>query len=476
MYLEETDALFFERSGTDGGALVRGARDILTGYDDGELFLEHCRSESLTWDDGRLRHASFDTQQGFGLRVVAGEETGFAHGNEISVRSLRRAGEALATIPTTGRRAEASAPGRNLALYPDNDPTEDLSFQSKRELVEAIDGYIRSREPLVRQVTVSLLAEHQVIQVVRADGERRADIRPLVRLSVSVVLERNGRRESGVYGIGGRGIAGEILTDSACRAAGDEALRQARVNLESVAGPAGSYPVVLGGGWPGILLHEAIGHGLEGDFNRKGLSAFSRLMGERVASRGVTIVDDGTLPGRRGSLSVDDEGTPSSRTVLVEDGILTRYMQDRTNARLCGAQSTGNGRRESFASPPMVRMTNTYMLGGEDDPKELISRVSDGVYAVSFGGGQVNITNGDFTFNCVEAYRIRNGRIAEPLKGASLIGNGPQALTKVSGIGNDFALDPGIGTCGKEGQSVPVGVGQPSLLLSEITVGGTETG
>ncbi|MDA8000442.1 MAG: metallopeptidase TldD-related protein [Alphaproteobacteria bacterium] len=472
MFLDETDDLLFGRGGADPAAVTRAARDILHGYDDGELFMEHLRGEALVWDDGRLRHAAFGTTRGFGLRVVSGEESGFAHGNEISEGAVRRAGGALSAVVPGRRGGEASAALRNAALYPDSDPTSEMSFREKRELVEAIDSYVRSREPLVKQVTASVSAERQAIQVVRADGERRADVRPLVRLSVSVVLERGGRRESGSYGLGGRGRIAEILSPGAWRGAADEALRQARVNLESVAGPAGPCAVVLGGGWPGILLHEAIGHGLEGDFNRKGLSAFASLTGERVASRGVTIVDDGTLEGRRGSLSIDDEGTPSERTVLVDDGVLVAYMQDRMNARLVGARSTGNGRRESYACAPMVRMTNTYMLAGDDDPAELIARVKDGVYAVSFGGGQVNITNGDFTFNCVEAYRIRDGRVEEPLKGASLTGNGPRALTKVSGVGSDFALDPGVGTCGKEGQSVPVGVGQPSLLLSEMTVGG----
>ena len=476
MYEDETDRIFFARTGADGDAIRRRARQALEGRDDGELFLERASSESLLWEDGRLRTASFDSRQGMALRVVCGEETGFAQANEISEASVARAADALASV--AGARPAQPDPsppgGRNTALYPSEDPALALAFAEKRRLLQGLDERIRAAEPRVRQVSVALATSHQAVQVLRADGEVRADIRPLARLSVSVVLEKDGRRETGTHGIGGRGPFAEVFTSEACEAAADEALRRARVAMEAVPAPAGALPVVLAGGWPGILLHEAVGHGLEGDFNRKNLSAFAALMGEQVAAKGVTVVDDGTLPGRRGSLSMDDEGTPPARTVLIEDGRLVGYMHDRMSARLMGAQTTGNGRRESFACSPMVRMTNTFMEAGSDDPAELLARAEGGIYAVSFGGGQVDITNGDFTFNCTEAYRIRGGLAAEPVKGASLIGSGPEALKKVAGIGHDFALDPGIGTCGKDGQSVPVGVGQPSLLILEMTVGGTE--
>ena len=480
MHLPETDKLFY--GGDDGtrDAIVRRATRVLEGYDDGELFLEDHRAQALVWDDGRLRTTSFDTREGFGLRVVQGEEVGFAHANEISEAAVVRAAERLSIIepkPTAQDKPSSdsavASDRRNRALYVDEDPTEALSFVRVRDLVAALDQQIRQADEQVRQVTISCARSYQAIQGIRAGGVRYADLRPLVRLSVSVVMERGGRRESGMYGFGGRGAIEEILTEANLAHAGDEALRQARVNLESVAAPAGQWPVVLGGGWPGILLHEAIGHGLEGDFNRKGLSAFSQLLGEKIAAPEVTILDDGTLHGRRGSVSVDDEGTPPQATVLVEDGILRSYMQDRTSARLMGVAPTGNGRRESFSCAPMVRMTNTYMQAGTAEREELIARVQDGIYAVSFGGGQVNITNGDFTFACTEAYRIRGGKVAEPLKGASLIGNGAKALLKIDGVGNDFALDPGIGSCGKNGQWVPVGVGQPSMLISSLTVGGT---
>ena len=479
MHLPETDRLFYGGEDSERDPIVRRAVATLAGYDDGELFLEHHRAQSLVWDDGRLRTTSFDTREGFGLRVVQGEEVGFAHGNEISERAVKRAAERLSVIApkdTPQTKTATSSDRRNRALYADEDPTEALSFARARDLVAGLDKRIREADEQVRQVTISCARSYQAIQGIRAGGARYADLRPLVRLSVSVVMERNGRRESGSYGFGGRGVIEEILTEENLHHAGAEALRQARVNLESVAAPAGQWPVVLGGGWPGILLHEAIGHGLEGDFNRKGLSAFSQLMGEKIAAPEVTILDDGTLQGRRGSLSVDDEGTPPQATVLVEDGVLRSYMQDRTSARLMGVAPTGNGRRESFSCAPMVRMTNTYMRAGREPREELIARVKDGIYAVSFGGGQVNITNGDFTFACTEAYRIRGGKVAEPLKGASLIGNGAKALLKIEGVGNDFALDPGIGSCGKNGQWVPVGVGQPSMLISSLTVGGTASG
>jgi TldD protein len=363
--------------------------------------------------------------------------------------------------------------GTNRSLYSDQNPLSSLSFEKKVDLLGQMDLYARSKDPRVKQVSASLSGQWQAIQIIRSGGHRLADIRPLVRLSVSIVVEQDGRMENGSFGTGGREGFEAFITQESWQGAIDEALRQALVNLESIPAPAGEVPIVLGPGWPGILLHEAIGHGLEGDFNRKGTSAFAGLMGQRVASKGVTVVDDGTLNDRRGSLSIDDEGTPTQTTTLIEDGILTGYLQDRMNARLMGTKSTGNGRRQSYAHAPIPRMTNTYMLNGNKDPGEIMESVKKGVYAVSFGGGQVDITSGKFVFSCTEAYQIEDGRIGAPLKGATLIGNGPDVLTKVSMIGNDMELDPGIGTCGKEGQGVPVGVGQPTLLIDNMTVGGT---
>jgi TldD protein len=360
-------------------------------------------------------------------------------------------------------------------MYGADDPLGFIPFAEKVALCERIDAAARARDPRVIQVSVSLAASWSVIDILRAGGFTASDVRPLVRLGVQIVVEQNGRRETGYHGLGGRYLYDRLFEDQTWNRSIDEALRQALVNLESVAAPAGEMPVVMGSGWAGVLLHEAIGHGLEGDFNRKKTSAFSGRLGERVATAGVTIVDDGAIEQRRGSLTIDDEGTPTGRTVLIEDGILKGYMQDRLNARLMGMEATGNGRRESFAHAPMPRMTNTFMLAGKDDPAELIARVPDGIYAKNFGGGQVDITNGKFVFNCTEAYRIRGGKIAEPVKGATLIGDGPTVLTRVKGIGNDFALDEGIGMCGKGGQSVPAGVGQPTLLIDGLTVGGTAT-
>jgi TldD protein len=368
----------------------------------------------------------------------------------------------------------AASPARtNVKLYSDVDPLETAGFEKKVKLLEEMNAYARARDPRVRQVSASLSGEWQRIEIIRAGGEHYSDIRPLVRLNVSVVVEENGRQESGSFGGGGRRGYETYLEPGYWQGAIDEALRQALVNLTSVPAPAGEMTVVLGPGWPGILLHEAIGHGLEGDFNRKKTSAFAGLLGERVAAPGVTVVDDGTLDGRRGSLTIDDEGTSTHRTVLIEDGILKGYMQDRQNARLMGVAPTGNGRRQSYASPVMPRMTNTYMLGGTADPKEILESVKNGIYAVNFGGGQVDITNGKFVFSCTEAYRIENGKIGPAIKGATLIGSGPESLTRVSMIGNDMKLDTGVGTCGKNGQSVPVGVGQPTLRLDGLTVGGT---
>jgi len=461
-------------SDLDPAVAERLAAEALSGADDGELFFERRETESFAFDDGRLKNANFDQSQGFGLRAVAGEKTGYAHSAELSEAAIRRAASAVAAVKAGYEGVYAEPPaGTNRKLYSGDDPVQEGAFADKVKLLQEIDAYARGKDPRVRQVSASLFGERQTVEIVRADGRRVRDVRPLVRLNVSVVVGQGDRQESGSHGVGGRLGYAEHIRPDAWRAQVDEALRQALTNLESVPAPAGEMDVVLGPGWPGVMLHEAVGHGLEGDFNRKKTSAFAGLMGQRVASPGVTVVDDGTLPGRRGSLTVDDEGTPSSRTVLIEDGILKGYMQDRLNARLMGMAATGNGRRQSFAHMPMPRMTNTYMLAGKDDPREILARVKRGLYAVNFGGGQVDITSGKFVFTCTEAYLIENGRIGAPVKGATLIGNGPVALTRVMAIGDDLALDAGVGTCGKNGQGVPVGVGQPTMLMGGLTVGGT---
>lgn len=468
--------LFYERPGMDEERVRRIVGGALSGMDDGELFLEYSQSESFTFDDGRIKNASFNTAQGFGLRAVLGEATGYAHASELSEAAIKRAAETVRAVnhgqePVTG---QGGAFGTNRHLYEDINPLAEVPFAKKIEVLQAIDAYLRAKDPRVKQVSASLFAVWQAVSILRADGKVANDIRPLVRLNVSVQAEENGRMESGSHGAGARTSYMAYLSEDNWKAQADKALAQALVNLKSTPAPAGEMPVVLGNGWCGILLHEAIGHGLEGDFNRKGTSAFAGLMGKQVASKGVTVVDDGTMQNRRGSLSIDDEGTPSGRTVLIEDGILTGYLQDRLNARLMNVKPTGNGRRESYAHQPMPRMTNTIMLGGNSSPKDIIASVKKGLYAVNFGGGQVDITSGKFVFSASEAYMIENGKITHPVKGATLIGNGPDALTKVQAVGNDMALDDGVGTCGKAGQSVPVGVGQPTLLISNMTVGGTQ--
>ncbi len=469
-----TDELFFNRAGLDRRSLETIVDEALAGADDGELFLEYCQSEALSFDDGRLKSASFNTSQGFGLRAVAGEAAGYAHASELSEEAIRRAAETVKTVHAGHGGTMAAAPsGTNQVLYSDINPLGEAPFEAKVQLLSEIDAYARGKDPRVRQVSASIAGNWQAVQIIRAGGERSADIRPLVRLNVTVVVGDGDRMESGSYGSGGRIAYDPLLEPGTWRAAVDEALRQALVNLGSVAAPAGEMQVVLGPGWPGILLHEAIGHGLEGDFNRKKTSAFAGLMGERVAAPGVTVIDDGTIADRRGSLTIDDEGTPSQYTTLIEDGVLIGYMQDRQNARLMGMKATGNGRRQSYAHIPMPRMTNTYMLAGDKDPAEILASVDRGLYAVNFGGGQVDITSGKFVFSCTEAYLIEGGKMGPAVKGATLIGNGPDVLTKISMIGSDMKLDPGIGTCGKEGQAVPVGVGQPTLLIDGMTVGGT---
>ncbi|SHJ58761.1 microcin-processing peptidase 2. Unknown type peptidase. MEROPS family U62 [Aureimonas altamirensis DSM 21988] len=450
--------------------------DALRGADDGELYLEYREQESLVFDNGRLKAGNFSTDQGFGMRAVSGEVVGFAHSGEFTGSALKRAAEAVSTARDghAGTMAEAPA-GTNRRLYGDENPIPSPSFEEKVRLLGEIDAYLRGKDPTVRQVSVTLGAQWQHVEILRTDGSLVRDIRPLVRLNVSVVAEREGRQESGSFGGGGRvGLDGVVAPEN-WRDVADKALAQALVNLEAAPAPAGTFDIVLAAGWPGVMLHEAVGHGLEGDFNRKKTSAFSGLMGQQVAARGVTVVDDGTIADRRGSLTIDDEGTPSARNVLIEDGKLVSYMQDRQNARLMGMQATGNGRRQSYAYAPMPRMTNTMMLAGPHEPAEIIESVQDGIYAVSFGGGQVDITSGKFVFACTEAYRIRGGKVAEPIKGAMLIGNGPDAMHRVSMVGNDLALDTGIGMCGKAGQGVPVGVGQPHLRMDRMTVGGTES-
>jgi TldD protein len=463
---------FLYRNLDSEGARRLAAKHLST-HDDGELYLQYAASEAFGFDDGRLKTADYHSSSGFGLRGVTGETTAFAHANEISEAAIERAASTLKLLdPAKG--APAPPPQRtNQSMYGTDDPLSLVPFAEKVALCQQIDAAARSRDPRVVQVSVSLAASWSVIDIVRADGFVAHDVRPLVRLGIQIVAEQNGRREAGFHGFGGRYLYGRLFEETEWSRAIDIALGQALTNLESVDAPAGEMQVVLGPGWPGVLLHEAIGHGLEGDFNRKGTSAFSGRIGERVAAPGVTVVDDGAIAQRRGSLTIDDEGTPTRRTCLIEDGILKGYLQDRLNARLMGMEPTGNGRRESFAHAPMPRMTNTFMLAGKDDPGELVSRVKGGIYAKSFGGGQVDITSGKFVFTCTEAYRIRGGKIAEPVKGATLIGDGPTVLTRVKGIGNDLELDEGVGVCGKGGQTVPAGVGQPTLLIDGLTVGGT---
>jgi len=451
------------------GTVMRG------GVDYADLYFQVSRRESWTLEDGIIREGSFSLDQGVGVRATSGEKTGFAYSDELVLPALQQAAGAARAIARQGQERRIQAWQRSTAapLYPLADPTTSIDDAQKTALLLEIDAATRDLDSRVEQVIVSLSSSQDLVLVAASDGTMAADVRPLIRLNVTVILEQDGKREQGYSGGGARAdlhyfIDGGLPLDYA-----REAVRQAAVQLEAVAAPAGAMPVVLGPGWPGILLHEAVGHGLEGDFNRKGVSAFSGKVGQRVASKLCTIVDDGTIPNRRGSLSVDDEGTPGQDTVLVEDGILRGYMQDKLNARLMGVNPTGNGRRESFAHIPMPRMTNTYMLAGPHEPDEIIATVKNGLYAPNFGGGQVDITSGKFVFSASEAYLIENGKITRPVKGAMLIGDGPEALNEISMVGNDLELDTGVGTCGKEGQSVPVGVGQPTLKIDELTVGGT---
>ncbi|WP_071797748.1 metalloprotease TldD [Natronohydrobacter thiooxidans] len=449
-------------------------RDATAGADDGEIFAERRVSESLLLDDQRIKSASYNAAEGFGLRAVRGEVTGYAHSTHMTIDALRRAAQTarLAVGDGGGTLADAPKP-TNQRLYTDADPIAGATFSVKLDLLREIDDFLRGLDKRVVQVSASMAASLQQIEILRPDGQHLRDTRPMTRLNLSVIVEENGRRESGSAGGGGRAGLDGLMARATWEGMAREALRIALVNLEAEPAPAGVMDVVLGPGWPGILLHEAVGHGLEGDFNRKGTSAFAGLMGQQVASKGVTVLDDGTIPDRRGSITIDDEGTPSARNVLIEDGVLVGFMQDRQNARLMGVAPTGNGRRESYAHAPMPRMTNTYMLGGDTAPEDIVADLKDGIHAVGFGGGQVDITNGKFVFSCTEAYRVRNGRIVGPVKGATLIGDGATALTKIRALGNDMALDPGMGTCGKAGQWVPVGVGQPTLMIGGLTVGGS---
>lgn len=467
-----------EPAGIGAGELEQMmGRMLSSGIDYADLYFQYARHESWSLEEGQVKTASRNIDQGVGARAVSSDKTGFAYSDDLVLPSLLEAASSARAIARRG--SELSAPvswqkGRTLALYSGVDPLSSLPDAEKVQLLERVERAARAIDPRVKQVMVGLAGVYEMVLVARSDGLTAADVRPLVRLSVSVIVEQDGRREQGSAGGGGRSGYQLFLDQDRALGYAHEAVRQALVNLEARPAPAGEMTVVLGPGWPGILLHEAIGHGLEGDFNRKGTSAFSNRIGERVASEPCTVIDDGTLPGRRGSLNVDDEGTPTQRTVLIENGILRGYLQDTLNARLMKHAPTGNGRRESYAHIPMPRMTNTYMLAGRHYPEEIIRSVKKGLYAVNFGGGQVDITSGKFVFSASEAYLIENGRVGAPVKGATLIGNGPDVLTRVSMVGNDMQLDSGVGTCGKDGQSVPVGVGQPTMRIDGLTVGGTE--
>ena len=447
--------------------------ETLSSYDDGELFVEKTVSENLIFDDNKIKNASFDEEKGFGLRVVKDDSIGFSHNSELTDASLLKAVNAVKTLENGSNSKNTIPKKTNNTLYSDENPIQLVEFKSKINLLENINSYARSKDLRVKQVSITLAANYQNIEIYKEGGITFNDSRPLVRLNVNVSIERNNSIENGSYGFGGRHMYDLLFMEKNWKNAVDKAYNQALVRLDAIEAPAGEQTVILGPGWPGILLHEAIGHGLEGDFNRKKTSAFADLVGKKVASEQITIVDDGTLLNKRGSLTIDDEGTPSQKTVLIENGILKNFMQDRLNAKLMNTNATGNGRRESYSCIPMPRMTNTYMMDGKYEHNELIESTTNGIYATQFSGGQVDITSGKFVFSASEAYEIKNGRIGRPIKGATLIGNGPDVLKKVSMVANNLELDNGIGTCGKEGQSVPVGVGQPSLKVDNLTVGGT---
>ena len=464
-----------KNSELDISTASRIVSDTLQKCDDGELFLENSKSESIILDDNKIKSSSYKSDLGYGLRAITGDVVAYSHSSALSKKSLNESSKNLkSTLSSSSGTYNFEINKTNKKYYSEQDPIDAKNFKTKIEILNQVNEYIRKKNSSVRQVTATLLGEHRAIEILRNGGELFSDDRPLVRFNVSVMLEKNGRKESAVYGIGGRQNYDSYLNEKNWQSVCDEALRIADVNLNSKPAPAGEMQVVLGPGWPAILIHEAIGHGLEGDFNRKKTSAFHNLVGQKVASKGVTIIDDGTLENKRGSLTIDDEGTPTEKTVLIENGILKNFMQDRMNARLMNTRSTGNGRRESYKHIVMPRMRNTIMLDGSYSQEEMIKSVKKGIFAVSFGGGQVDITSGKFVFNCTEAYEIINGKVGSPIKGATLIGDGPSALKEVSMVGNDMMLDPGIGTCGKAGQGVPVGVGQPSLLINKMTVGGTQ--
>jgi TldD protein len=475
--LEIAERQLLEPGGLDQVQLEAVLSDLMgPAVDAGDIYFQSASSETWLLEDGLVRSGSHTVEQGAGIRAMSGDKTGFAYSDEIILPSLLQASGAARAIARDGKQASVQAWKRQTppALYSEMNPMQSMGAAEKVDLLRQVDAYARSRDPRVSQVIVSLAASHETILVAATDGTLAADVRPLVRLNVNVIAEQNGRREQGSHGGGGRFDYRELLDGGAWRSMADEAVRQALVNLEAEAAPAGTMTVVLGPGWPGVLLHEAVGHGLEGDFNRKGTSAFSGRLGEQVAAECVTVVDDGTIAKRRGSLTIDDEGTPTRQNVLIENGVLKSYMQDKLNARLMQTAPTGNGRRESFAHLPMPRMTNTFMLAGNHDPAEIIETVDRGLFAVNFAGGQVDITSGRFVFSASEAYLIEKGKVTRPVKGATLIGNGPEVMTRVSMVGNDLKLDAGIGVCGKDGQSVPVGVGQPTLKIDALTVGGTE--
>ena len=471
-----TDNIFFHQTDINKQKTISLVQDTLHNAEDGDLFFEFVENETLSFDDGRLKSATYNQKSGFGFRGVSGEVDIFARSDQLSTDSLIRASKLVKKIKSnySGNTNISSKNLNNNYLYINKNPIEETNIKQKIDLLEKIDNYARKSNKLVRQVFANISLTWQAVQIVRSDGQNSADIRPLVRLNVSVVVEKNGRMETGSSGSGGRILFNDYLFKQNWQREVDEAIRIAIVNLESINAPAGEVEIVLGPGWPGVMLHEAVGHGLEGDFNRKGTSIFSGRVGERVASKGVTVIDDGTLPNRRGSIAIDDEGTVSKRNILIEDGILCGFMQDRQNARLMGVSPTGNGRRQSYQHLPMPRMTNTFMENGRFEPQEIIDSVKRGIYAVNFGGGQVDITSGKFVFSASEAYMLENGKIGAPVKGATLIGNGPDAMSKITMIGNDCKLDNGVGTCGKSGQTVPVGVGQPTLKIGGIIVGGTD--
>ncbi|WP_288252631.1 metalloprotease TldD [uncultured Hydrogenophaga sp.] len=475
--LATAEQLLLEPFGLTTAHLHQALAEIRShGVDDADLYFQATRNEGWSLEEGIVKTGSFHIEQGVGVRAVSGEKTAFAYSDDLSWESLLDAARTVRSISGQGQakkvKVKASRVAKSRSLYADVDPIASMDSTTKVALLEKVERLAKAKDPRVAQVMAGLAAEHDVVLVARADGTLAADVRPLIRLSVTVIAEQNGRREMGNSGGGGRfGLA--YFDDAMVQSYVDEAVEQALTNLESRPAPAGEMVVVLGSGWPGILLHEAVGHGLEGDFNRKGSSAFAGRIGQRVAAKGVTVLDDGTIADRRGSLNIDDEGHVSQRNVLIEDGILRGYIQDAMNARLMGVKPTGNGRRESYAHTPMPRMTNTYMLGGDKHPDEIVASIKKGLYATNFGGGQVDITSGKFVFSASQAFWVENGKIQYPVKGATLVGNGPDALTRVSMIGNDMKLDTGVGTCGKEGQSVPVGVGQPTLRIEALTVGGT---